>query len=71
MVCVAQDLRWTYRELRDRAEMFAAGLIALGLEPGDRIGLWSPNRAEWVVVQFAAAKAGLVLVNINPATSAS
>ena len=67
IVCVAQDLRWTYRELRDRAEVFAAGLLELGLEPGDRIGLWSPNRVEWVVVQFAAAKAGLVLVNINPA----
>src|SRR5438445_13377855 len=49
MVCVAQDQRFTYRELRERAETFAAGLIELGLEPGERIGIWSPNRAEWVV----------------------
>ena len=46
---------------------FAAGLLALGLEPGDRVGIWSPNNAEWVVTQFATAKAGLILVNINPA----
>ena len=67
LVSAAQDIRWTYAELKDRADWFAAGLNELGLEPGDRLGIWSPNRAEWVVVQFAAAKAGLVLVNINPA----
>ena len=48
-------------------DKFAAGLIALGLQPGDRIGMWSPNNAEWVIAQFATAKAGLILVNINPA----
>ena len=48
-------------------DAFAAGLLALGLAPGDRIGIWSPNNSEWVVTQFATAKAGLVLVNINPA----
>jgi fatty-acyl-CoA synthase len=60
-------VRWTYAELKTQADAFAAGLLALGLEPGDRLGIWSPNRAEWVAVQFAAAKAGLILVNINPA----
>ena len=62
-----QDVRWTYRQLKDRVDAFAAGLLALGLEPGDRVGIWSPNNAEWVIVQFATAKAGLILVNINPA----
>ncbi|MCZ6666662.1 MAG: AMP-binding protein, partial [Gammaproteobacteria bacterium] len=62
-----QNLRMSYRELRDAADQLAAGLLALGLEPGDRIGIWSPNRIEWVLTQFATAKAGLILVNINPA----
>jgi fatty-acyl-CoA synthase len=62
-----QDIRWTWRELGERVDAFAAGLIALGLQPGERVGIWSPNNAEWVVTQFATAKAGLVLVNINPA----
>jgi fatty-acyl-CoA synthase len=67
LVCVQQGVRWTNAELKAQADAFAAGLLALGLEPGDRLGIWSPNRAEWVAVQFAAAKAGLILVNINPA----
>jgi len=62
-----QGVRWTYRELQRQVEAFAAGLLALGLEPGDRVGIWSPNNAEWVVTQFATAKAGIILVNINPA----
>src|ERR1700722_8405142 len=62
-----QNVRWTYAELRDRANDLAAGLIALGLQPGERIGIWSPNNSEWVRRQFATAKAGLILVNINPA----
>ena len=62
-----QNLRMSYRELKDAADQLAAGLLALGLEPGDRIGIWSPNRIEWVLTQFATAKAGLILVNINPA----
>ncbi|HUI79034.1 MAG TPA: AMP-binding protein [Bryobacteraceae bacterium] len=62
-----QNIRWTYAELKRRVDDLAAGLIALGLEPGDRIGIWSSNNAEWVVTQFATAKAGLILVNINPA----
>jgi len=67
LVVRSQGVRWTYRELVQRAEAFAAGLLALGLERGDRIGIWSLNNAEWVVAQFATAKAGLILVNINPA----
>ena len=62
-----QHISWTYRELQREVDAFAAGLIALGLKPGERIGIWSPNNAEWVVTQFATAKAGLILVNINPA----
>ncbi|HEY0650104.1 AMP-binding protein [Phenylobacterium sp.] len=62
-----QDIRWTYAELKDRVDAFAAGLLALGLEPGDRVGIWAPNCAEWTITQFATAKAGMILVNINPA----
>ncbi len=67
VVSVHQGVRWTYAELKGRAEAVAAGLLTLGLEPGDRIGIWSPNKAEWSLTQFAAAKAGLILVTINPA----
>jgi fatty-acyl-CoA synthase len=62
-----RQIRWNWRELQQRVDDFAAGLIALGLERGERVGIWSPNNAEWVVTQFATAKAGLILVNINPA----
>jgi len=62
-----QQVRWTYGELKQRVDQFAAGLLALDLKPGERVGIWSPNNAEWVITQFATAKAGLVLVNINPA----
>jgi fatty-acyl-CoA synthase len=62
-----QAIRWTYAQLNARVDAFAAGLIALGLEPGDRVGIWAPNCAEWAITQFATAKAGLILVNINPA----
>ena len=62
-----QKVRWSYAELKRRVDAFAAGLLALGLEPGDRVGIWSPNNSEWVVTQLATAKAGLILVNINPA----
>src|SRR5580658_63569 len=67
LVSAHQQIRWSWRGLAQRADAFAAGLLALGLEPGDRIGVWSPNCAEWVLVQFAAAKAGIILVTINPA----
>ena len=62
-----QNIRWTYTELKKQVDAFAAGLLVLGLEPGQRIGIWSQNNAEWAVTQFATAKAGLILVNINPA----
>jgi len=62
-----QEVRWTYAELKARVDSLAAGLLALGLSPGDRIGIWAPNCAEWTITQFATAKAGLILVNINPA----
>jgi fatty-acyl-CoA synthase len=67
LIACQQAVRWSYRELGEKVDAFAAGLIALGLKPGERIGIWSPNNAEWVVTQFATAKAGLILVNINPA----
>jgi fatty-acyl-CoA synthase len=67
LVSVEQDIRWTFAELLDRADAFAAGLLGLGLEPGERIGIWAPNCAEWTLTQFAAARAGLILVTINPA----
>ncbi len=67
LISCQQGIRWTYRELSAQVDAFAAGLLALGLHPGDRVGIWSPNNAEWIVTQFATAKAGLILVNINPA----
>jgi len=62
-----QNVRLTWQELRERSDQLAAGLLALGLKAGDRIGVWSLNRIEWALSQFAAAKAGLILVTINPA----
>jgi fatty-acyl-CoA synthase len=62
-----QGIRMTWRELAARADAFATGLLALGLTPGDRVGVWAPNCAEWCVAQFATARAGLIQVNINPA----
>jgi fatty-acyl-CoA synthase len=62
-----QQVRWSYSELAERVEALAAGFIALGLKPGERVGICAPNNAEWVLTQFATAKAGLILVNINPA----
>ena len=62
-----QNIHWSYDELAEQVDLLAAGLLSYGLQPGDRVGIWSPNRAEWVVTQFATAKAGLILVNINPA----
>ena len=67
LVCRHQRVRWSYRELNERVDALARGLVAAGLQVGDRVGLWSPNCAEWVLVQFATAKAGVVLVNVNPA----
>ena len=62
-----QGVRWTWREFLAEVDAFGAGLAALGLAKGDRVGIWSPNRVEWLVTQFATARMGLVLVNVNPA----
>ncbi len=59
-----QQVRWSYSELGRRVDDFAAGLLALGLESGDRVGIWSPNNAEWVITQFATAKAGVCTENL-------
>ena len=71
LVVCDQNVRMTYAELRRKVDVLAANLIARGLSPGERIGIWAPNRAEWVISQFATAKAGLILVNINPAYRSS
>ena len=67
LVSCHQGVRYTYRELRDQCDRFARGLLAIGVGKGDRIGIWAPNHAEWVVAQFATPKIGAILVNINPA----
>ena len=67
LVVRSQNVRWTYAELGERALAFAAGLLALGIQPGERVGIWSLNNAEWLITQIATAKAGIILVNINPA----
>ena len=67
LVVVDQGVRLTYRQLRDKARRLAAGLLSLGLEPGDRIGMLATNRAEWLITQFGTAYGGFILVNINPA----
>lgn len=67
LVDVASGRRWAYAELNAEIDTVARGLMALGIEKGDRVGIWAPNCAEWVMVQFASAKIGAILVNINPA----
>ncbi|HSV81124.1 MAG TPA: AMP-binding protein [Ramlibacter sp.] len=62
-----QGVRWTWAQFAEEVDRLAAGLAALGLQPGDRLGIWSPNRVEWLVTQFATARIGVNLVNINPA----
>ena len=66
-IFLEQDIRWTWRDLDREVDALAAGLLNLGLKTGDRVGIWSPNRAEWVLTQFATARIGLILVTINPA----
>src|SRR5262245_31421345 len=65
-----QNFRATYRELWELVTLAARGLLARGVKPGDRVGVWSPNRFEWVVLQYATARTGAILVNINPAYKA-
>ena len=62
-----QGIRWTYGEFVAEVDRLATGLMALGIEPGDRVGIWSPNRYEWVLTQFATARIGAIMVCINPA----
>ena len=67
VVFIQSDTRMSYRDLRDTVRTVAGNLVKLGLTKGDRIGVWSPNRLEWVLTQFAAAQIGAILVTINPA----
>jgi fatty-acyl-CoA synthase len=67
LVSVHQGVRWTYAQLGEAVDKLAAGMLAAGLERGDRVGVWGPNQAEWLLVQYATAKLGVILVNINPA----
>ncbi len=67
LVMPHQGVRWSYGELVEEVDRLATGLLALGIEPGDRVGIWSPNRYEWVLTQFATARLGAVMVCINPA----
>jgi len=67
LVSVHQGQRYSYRQLQQAARQLASALLGLGLQPGDRVGIWSHNNAEWVLMQLATAQVGLVLVNINPA----
>ncbi|WDD95873.1 AMP-binding protein [Burkholderia sp. FERM BP-3421] len=62
-----QQVRWTWREFVAEVDVLAAGFLALGVGKGDRVGIWSPNRVEWLLTQFATARIGAILVNINPA----
>ncbi len=71
LVVAHQRRRYTYRQLQQDASRLASALLRLGLQPGERVGIWSHNNAEWVLMQLATAQAGLVLVNINPAYRAS
>ena len=67
LISCHQDRTYTYAELRKAANQVARALMALGVERGDRVGIWSANQAEWMITQYAAAKAGAILVNLNPA----
>ncbi len=62
-----QGIQWTWREFADEVDVLAAGLVSSGIKPGDRVGIWSPNRVEWLLTQFATARIGAILVNVNPA----
>ena len=67
LVDIPAGLRYSYAELKREVDALALGLLAAGIGKGDRVGIWSPNRAEWTVTQYATAKIGAILVNINPA----
>lgn len=67
LVVCHQNIRWTYRQLQQQVNQLASAMIEMGLEIGDRVGIWSHNNAEWLLMQLATAKVGVILVNINPA----
>jgi fatty-acyl-CoA synthase len=67
LISVHQGIRWTYAEFAREVEQLALALLGLGIAKGDRVGVWSPNCAEWTVIQFATARVGAILVNVNPA----
>ena len=67
LVMPHQNIRWSYGELVTQVNRLATGLLSLGIKPGDRVGIWSPNRFEWVLTQFATARIGAVMVCVNPA----
>ena len=67
LISIHQGIRWNYRELQQQVTTCAKALMAIGVSKGDRVGIWSPNMAQWCVTQFATAKIGAILVNINPA----
>ena len=67
LISCHQNLRYSYAELLHEVNRAAKALLALGVQRGDRVGIWSPNNAEWTITQYAAAKVGAILVNINPA----
>ena len=67
LVCVDQNYRATYTEFYSQTEQIAKSLVAIGLKKGDRVGIWAPNRAEWTLLQYATARVGMILVNLNPA----
>lgn len=67
VVSLHQDIRLSYRQLQDQVNAFACQLLKLGMQKGDRLAIWSPNCVEWTITQFAAFKAGIILVNLNPA----
>jgi fatty-acyl-CoA synthase len=67
LISYHQGIRYSYSEFNEAVDRLASGMLSAGLEKGDRIGVWGPNLAEWAVVQYATAKLGVILVNINPA----
>ncbi len=71
LVSCHQGLRYTWSELGDAVDEVARGLVAAGLVTGDRLGIWSPNCAEWTLVQYACARLGVILLNVNPAYQTS
>ena len=67
LISVEQDIRYTYSQFYHQTEIIAKSLLAIGIQSGDRVGIWAPNRVEWTLIQFATARIGAILVTINPA----